>query len=473
MVVGGGTYFAITRRSTDGGVTWSDMPVPLNDSMFLDIFFLDHNNGWVTGLNGGIAHTTDGGVTWQRQNAPPTLGLERIHFSDPNNGWAGGYYGALLHTTDGGATWVVQNPVLPDYTHVLGVAAVSPSVAWISGYGGGAQSRPFVKKSTNGGASWVDYTPAVGPYDGFNPVMFLDEENGWAGGHAGIFRRIGDLPPSTSTPTFTPAATFTASATPAQSTPTATATTRATSSPTTVSTGTATATATAPAATPSATFTSVATQPAGTATQVTTAVASRTSTRTSTPEAGTPTAQPTAGQNFSDVAPTDYFYTAVNRLASRGIISGYADGTFRPYNNTTRGQLSKIVVLAQGWPIDTTGGPHFTDVPTTHPFYGFVETAYSHGIISGYSDGTFRAGNDVTRGQLSKIVVAARGWAMDTTGGPHFSDVPTTNAFYAYVETAYNHGIISGYSDGTFRVGSNATRGQIARIVYNALNGQP
>jgi photosystem II stability/assembly factor-like uncharacterized protein len=44
MVVGGGTYFAVTRRSTDGGATWTDMPVPLNDSMFLDIFFVDANN---------------------------------------------------------------------------------------------------------------------------------------------------------------------------------------------------------------------------------------------------------------------------------------------------------------------------------------------------------------------------------------------------------------------------------------------
>lgn len=213
MVVGGGTYFAITRRSTDGGVTWTDMPVPLNDSMFLDIFFLDANTGWITGLNGGIAKTTDGGVTWQAQNRPANWGLESINFSDANNGWAGGYYGVLMHTTNGGTTWVSQNPVLPDYTHVLGVSAVSPSVAWIAGYGGGAQSRPFVKKTTDGGNTWVNYTPAVGPYDGFGPVMFLGADNGWAGGYAGIFRRSDGSIPPTATPTQaatnTPVATFT------------------------------------------------------------------------------------------------------------------------------------------------------------------------------------------------------------------------------------------------------------------------
>lgn len=173
--------------------------------------------------------------------------------------------------------------------------------------------------------------------------------------------------------------------------------------------------------------------------------------------------------NFSDVHSTDYFYQSVQYLYCEGAISGYSDNTFRPYNNTTRGQLSKIVVLAEGWSIDTTGGPHFTDVPATNPFYTFIETAYNHHIISGYADGTFRWGNNVTRAQLSKIVVSAEGWAINTTGGPHFTDVPQTDPFYSYIETAYNHAIISGYADGTFRPGNNATRGQIAKIVYNAV----
>jgi hypothetical protein len=191
---------------------------------------------------------------------------------------------------------------------------------------------------------------------------------------------------------------------------------------------------------------------------------------TATVVRGTATPAPTGiPVQFSDVQVTDYFYTGVMYLASHGAISGYADGTFRPYNNTTRGQLAKIVVLAVGWSIDTTGGPHFSDVPAANPFYGYIETAYNHGVISGYSDGTFRWGSNVTRGQLSKIMVQAMQWALDTSGGPHFSDVPATHTFYAWIETAYNRGIIAGYADGTFRPGNNATRGQIAKVVYGAV----
>jgi len=47
--------------------------------------------------------------------------------------------------------------------------------------------------------------------------------------------------------------------------------------------------------------------------------------------------------------------------------------------------------------------------------------------------------------------------------------VPADNPFYQYVETAYAHGIMSGYGDGTFRPGNNATRGQIAKIIFSAV----
>jgi hypothetical protein len=207
-------------------------------------------------------------------------------------------------------------------------------------------------------------------------------------------------------------------------------------------------------------------------------------TPTSTRTPGTPTITPTRAAtatpcpvNFSDVQPSDYFYEAVRWLYCRGAISGYADNTFRPGNLTTRGQLSKIVVLAEGWPTYTPPSPTFSDVDTTNAFYQYIETAYHQGIISGYTCGTgcleFRPNNNVTRGQLAKIVVLAQAWTIYTPPSPTFSDVPNTNPFYDYIETAYAHGIISGYSCGAgcleFRPGNNATRGQISKIVYLAV----
>ncbi|MFL5732141.1 MAG: S-layer homology domain-containing protein, partial [Chloroflexia bacterium] len=132
---------------------------------------------------------------------------------------------------------------------------------------------------------------------------------------------------------------------------------------------------------------------------------------------------------------------------------------------------------AEGWPTYTPPNPTFTDVPESNAFYSYIETAYHHDIISGYTCGTncleFRPGNNVTRAQLTKIVVLAENWEITPPSVATFRDVPVGDTFFGYVETAYSHSIISGYDCGTgcleFRPGNNATRGQISKIVYLAV----
>jgi len=174
---------------------------------------------------------------------------------------------------------------------------------------------------------------------------------------------------------------------------------------------------------------------------------------------------------FSDVAAGDAFYGPINDLVSRGVLTGYNDCTFRPAAATSRGQMSKIVVAAAGWPLLRPNQGHFVDVPPSNVFYAYIETAVAHGLISGYHGDTFRPSDPVTRAQVSKMVVLAAGWPITTAGGPHFSDVPAGNGFYGYVETALAHGILHGYSDGTFRLNASASRGQISQIVSAALPG--
>jgi hypothetical protein len=172
---------------------------------------------------------------------------------------------------------------------------------------------------------------------------------------------------------------------------------------------------------------------------------------------------------YSDVPPSFPFYSYISNLGCRNIVEGYGDNTFLPYANITRGALAQWVVRARGWALDTGGATHFSDVYPTDPLYPYIETAYSHGVISGYADGSFHPYSEVTRGQMSKMIVNAWGWQINVTGGPHFTDVPGGNVFYSYIETLYNHGLISGYADGTFRWGASNTRAQLAKVISNAL----
>ncbi len=194
---------------------------------------------------------------------------------------------------------------------------------------------------------------------------------------------------------------------------------------------------------------------------------------------------------FSDALPTHYFYAATDYLAGHGIISGYGDCTFRPGNNTSRGQLSKMVSLSEGWQLLNPESPTFADVPHGSPFFEYIETAASHGVIGGYTCGNpescdaqyrpyFRPSVEVTRGQLAKIVVLSKGWELLNRDSPTFSDVAASTPFYRYIETAYSHRLLGGYACGSpeacdtqkrpyFRPGDSATRGQIAKIIYNAV----
>jgi hypothetical protein len=190
---------------------------------------------------------------------------------------------------------------------------------------------------------------------------------------------------------------------------------------------------------------------------------------------------------FSDVAFNTYFYEPVRYLFCMGALSGYGDNTFRPYNTTTRAQLAKMGVLAEGFPIYTVGGPHLVDVPASQPFYTFIETAFKQGLITGYGCGGpgepcpgtyFRPGANVTRGQIAKIIANAEGWPLLNPSAATFRDVPVGSPFFTIVETTVAHNILSGYTCGApgepcpgayFRAGNSATRGQIAKILYNAI----
>jgi uncharacterized delta-60 repeat protein len=163
---------------------------------------------------------------------------------------------------------------------------------------------------------------------------------------------------------------------------------------------------------------------------------------------------------------------------------------FKPFSSITRGQISKIVSLAAGFG-EPVSGQMFEDVPPTHAFYLYIGRMASRGIIGGYACGAvpeepcvaqdnlpyFRSGANVTRGQLAKMASLAFGFNEPVTG-QMFEDVPSTNAFYTYVGRMASRGIIGGYPCGGpgedcippdnlpyFRPNNPVTRGQASKMI--------
>ncbi len=134
----------------------------------------------------------------------------------------------------------------------------------------------------------------------------------------------------------------------------------------------------------------------------------------------------------------------------------------------------------------------FEDVPVGSTFYTFIRCLACQGIVGGYPCGGpgepcpgsyYRPGNNVTRGQLAKIVSSAAGFG-EPVSGQLFEDVPPSNTFYLWIGRLSQRGYVGGYPCGQsplepcvaptnrsyFRPNNNATRGQIAKIVANAAN---
>ena len=129
----------------------------------------------------------------------------------------------------------------------------------------------------------------------------------------------------------------------------------------------------------------------------------------------------------------------------------------------------------------------FTDVPPDHTFYPFIRCLACRAIFTGYSDGTFRPGNNVTRGQAAKIVANSAVYQVPVPPERQtFNDVSPGSTFWVYIERVTLHGAISGYECGGpgepcpgryFRPVNNLTRGQLAKIDseafgYSALSPQ-
>jgi hypothetical protein len=201
----------------------------------------------------------------------------------------------------------------------------------------------------------------------------------------------------------------------------------------------------------------------------------------------------TCDVQFSDVPTDNPFYEQIMCLSCMEMMSGYADGTFRPNNQVTRGQLSKIVANTAGF----MGGEvptaqSFEDVPVGSTFHMYIEEMASRGVIAGYPCGGpgepcgpenrpyFRIGASATRGQISKVVSNAAE-LTDTPTTQTFEDVPPSHTFYVWIERLAMHDMMSGYPCGGpgepcgpenrpyFRPEANATRGQTSKILGNGF----
>lgn len=121
------------------------------------------------------------------------------------------------------------------------------------------------------------------------------------------------------------------------------------------------------------------------------------------------------GRRFSDVPEWHWAYEAISYMADRGIISGFTDGTFRPDETVTREQFAKIMVLALDLPLVNPSTPTFEDVDRDHWAYRYIESAKRY--LTGYKSGSYyyyRGSEGAVREDMACALVKAKGYSYSS-----------------------------------------------------------
>ena len=163
------------RKSSNGGDSWTNVNIPLNNSTVSSIVFdpVTPSTMYV-GAGNGVFRSTDSGTTWTAlNNFPlPFIPAVRVLAIDPANTatiYAGSFNQGLFKTTNGGANWTAMNSGMggsnPNSITAIAIDPFNTSTIY-TGHGTGSFTGfgGSINKSTNGGTSWTQLTNGVSTF---------------------------------------------------------------------------------------------------------------------------------------------------------------------------------------------------------------------------------------------------------------------------------------------------------------------
>lgn len=169
-----------------------------------------------------------------------------------------------------------------------------------------------------------------------------------------------------------------------------------------------------------------------------------------------------------DVPKSHWANDIIAKLIERGIISGDSAGNINPDNLISREEAAKIMAMAGGFDMDA-DLDGITDAASISDWAkAYVAAALKAGAFTGYADGSFGGKDMVTREQFAAIVIRAFGFG-EGTGDLTFTDADTIGWSKAFIAKAAELGIVTGYSDGSFRPTATITRAEAFAMVNRAL----
>ncbi len=158
----------------------------------------------------------------------------------------------------------------------------------------------------------------------------------------------------------------------------------------------------------------------------------------------------------------------INRLYNP-YIQGYPDLEVKPNNSITRAEVMTIIYNLYGYGTtpDTSSLNDFSDVDSSKWFGDAIAFCINNGVINGYSDGTIKPDDDITRAELAAII--SKFYITDGVHESPFTDIDNSWA-KADRDKLYSYGLINGYSDNTYKPNQTATRAEVVTLVNRLID---
>lgn len=174
-------------------------------------------------------------------------------------------------------------------------------------------------------------------------------------------------------------------------------------------------------------------------------------------------------KSFGDVPAGNTFANAVAFVSSREIMNGTSSGVFNPSAPMTRAQLAKVLHNLESNPAAEAGS--FSDVTGDAWCAEAVQWASSKGIVTGYADGSFKPNNYITREQLAVMLYRYAGSPAVSSTDLRFNDASLVGGYaQAAMAWATQNGVINGKGGNMLDPKGQATRAQVAQMLLNYMS---
>ena len=170
--------------------------------------------------------------------------------------------------------------------------------------------------------------------------------------------------------------------------------------------------------------------------------------------------------DFRDNPEGSQYYSAVRWMQCADITTGFADGTYRKGADISRGQSLAFMYRYLDPEFTAPATSPFRDVAVDSTFYEAITWAAANGVTKGYADSTFKQHKDVTRAEFASFVFRAVGEKdFQVPAESPFTDLLPGQTHYQAITWMESEGLLKGYQDGSFGVGKPITRGEVAVIM--------